>query len=571
MNRTPFATLTRHFIAVILAPPLLTELGADYLRRTLASLVGMLLLAGVFLPSGFFKKYVDLTAEIRPDNFERALQSDTVLMIAIPMLIVGLLAVVMSPMLFLDETDYQVLTPLPVTRLQIFGARLCALAVVVVVGILAINAITSVWFPFVSGGRRAHHPLFLRIVAHGLAATAGSGWVVITVMAIQGWCLLLAPARWRRVVSVTVQGLVFLGLLLALPFVFRLPLVEITPRAIETTALGWLPPVWFYNLERWLLTASVSEGARARIAVIALAAAATLVVVSCGWLYRSAERLAGFSGAARSGGSRGFDVLGWAQRRQLVAPETSAVLVFSILGVLRSRLHQIVLLLIAGVGLALLIAQLMTVSDDLAFATSRPPTVVHAALAAPLLVGLSITIALRTVFLLPLDRDASWMVRLTEVPARRAAALDGVAHVLRCAAVVPAIVTALALQPWALGARAVPAAALTLLAVLVLVEGVLLDWARVPYTCSYLPGKRVMAYTLGVLFAAYAVFVYLGAQSIRWGALHPSRTLVVGGLLVATFAALRRARMRTWGVHPLEFEDVDPAAPQALGLLPDER
>ncbi len=44
----------------------------------------MLLLAGVFLPSAFFKKYVDLTAEIRPDNFERALQSDTVLMIADP-------------------------------------------------------------------------------------------------------------------------------------------------------------------------------------------------------------------------------------------------------------------------------------------------------------------------------------------------------------------------------------------------------------------------------------------------------------------------------------------------------
>jgi hypothetical protein len=219
-----------------------------------------------------------------------------------------------------------------------------------------------------------------------------------------------------------------------------LPLVEITPRAIETTALGWLPPVWFYTLERWLLTGTVSEGARARIAVVALAAAATLVVVSCGWLYRSAERLAGFSGAARSGGSRGFDVLAWAQRRQLVAPETSGVLVFSIL-----------------------------------------------------------------------------------------------------------------------------------LAVLVLDEGVLLDWARVPSTCSYLPGKRVMAYTLGVLFAAYAIFVYLGAQSIRWSALHPSRTLVVGGLLLATFAALRRARMRTWGEQPLEFEDVDPAVPRALGLLPDER
>ena len=106
---------------------------------------------------------------------------------------------------------------------------------------------------------------------------------------------------------------------------------------------------------------------------------------------------------------------------------------------------------------------------------------------------------------------------------------------------------------------------------LVLVEIVLTDWARIPFTCGYLPGKRVMAYTLGVLFAAYAVFVYLGANSIRWGILHPSRTLVIGGLLVATFAALRRARLRTWGLQPLEFEDEDPATPRSLGLLPDER
>ena len=112
----PFATLTSHFVGVILSPPILTELGGDYLRRTLSSVVGMLLLAGVFLPSAFFKKYVDLNAEIRPDHFEPALRADTVLMIAVPMLIAALIAVVISPMMFPDETDYQVLTPLPVTR-----------------------------------------------------------------------------------------------------------------------------------------------------------------------------------------------------------------------------------------------------------------------------------------------------------------------------------------------------------------------------------------------------------------------------------------------------------------------
>jgi len=47
---------------------------------------------------------------------------------------------------------------------------------------------------------------------------------------------------------------------------------------------------------------------------------------------------------------------------------------------------------------------------------------------------------------------------------------------------------------------------------------------------------------------------------VRGSLLHPARMLFVGGLLMASFAALRRARLRTLGSLPLEFEDEDPAA-----------
>ena len=570
MTRPPFATLTNHFVGVILSPPILTELGGDYLRRTLSSLVGMLLLAGVFLPSAFFKRYVDLNAEIRPTNFEPTLRADTVLMIAVPMLIAGLIAVVIAPMMFPDETDYQVLTPLPVTHGHIFAARLCALAAIVAVGVVAINTITSIWFPFVSGGRRAHYPLGLRVVAHAIAATSGTVWVVSAVMALQGLTLLLSPAGWRRRVSFITQGGVLLGLLLSLPLVASLPAADMSRASIQTSPLVWVPPVWFFNFEQWLLTGAEAERHAARAALWASLATGFVIAVSYMRLYRSAERLAGFSGAARARQSSGIGILGWAERKRLLPQATAAVVAFSILGMLRSRLHQIVLILIIGVGLALLIGQLLTVTGMTTPVSSGPRAVVDAALAAPLLVALAITFALRAAFLLPLDRDATWIVRLTETPAERAPALDGVAHVLRCAAVVPAVTVAVILQSWALGGRWPLAVGLTIVAVLVLVEVVLADWARIPFTCSYLPGKRVMAYTLGVLFAAYAVFVYLGANSIRWSLVHPSRTLVVGGLLVATFAVLRRARLRAWGLQPLEFEDEDPTTPRSLGLLPDE-
>jgi hypothetical protein len=84
MIRGPFGALTRYFVSVLLAPPLLTDLGADYLRRTIAGLVAMVLVAGVFLTRVFFRKYADLGGLTYPDAYLRALQSDTLLMIAVP-------------------------------------------------------------------------------------------------------------------------------------------------------------------------------------------------------------------------------------------------------------------------------------------------------------------------------------------------------------------------------------------------------------------------------------------------------------------------------------------------------
>ena len=119
MRTGPFGALTRYFIGAMLAPPILSDLGADYLRRTVASLIAMVLVTGVFLTDAVFRKYTDLGGLTYPDAYLRALQADTLFMIAVPMLIVGLVAVLLCPLLFPDEMDYQVLTPLPLTRARV--------------------------------------------------------------------------------------------------------------------------------------------------------------------------------------------------------------------------------------------------------------------------------------------------------------------------------------------------------------------------------------------------------------------------------------------------------------------
>ena len=153
----------------------------------------------------------------------------------------------------------------------------------------------------------------------------------------------------------------------------------------------------------------------------------------------------------------------------------------------------------------------------------------------------------------------------------RVRSLDAVAYAFTVTTVVPSFLLAVGLQPYFPGRNWFACVVLVLGADLILVEILLGHWARVPFTCTYLPGKRVLAYNLGVLLGTYFVFVYLGAHIIRWSSLSSTRASIVGCVLAIGYWSLRRFRWRTWGHRPLEFEDEDPLAIRTLNLLPDER
>jgi hypothetical protein len=568
MTPSTLGYLTRHFVSAIMSPPLLTDLGVDYLRRTLASVLGILIVIGIFLPRVFFNKYMALNANPYREPYLLAVQADTLMMIAVPMVIVGLLAVVVGPLLFPDEVDYQVLTPLPITRAQLFGAKLLAVTLVVLAAVAAVNLVASVWFPAAIGGRRAVHPLAARMAAHALATIAASIWMFLLVTAVQGISISVLPAAWRRTGGLVEQATLFVTLLLTIPAVMRLPAMTVTRDTVVESPLIWLPPAWFLGVERWLLDGGDSSG-YARAAMIAAAMSATALSVLAGiytHLFWSAERLAGMSASVR--GNRRASRRHWFAH---VAAPTAAVLSFILSGLARSRLHQFVFLLVIASGAALLVGQIANVIEGATAFAARPRSTVNAVIGAPLLVGLCTTLGLRAAFLLPLDRGAAWIFRVTEDPHHRPEVLDGVWFAFSALAIALPSMMALLLQPAVLGAAWWPCLALTILANLLLVELVVLDWRRIPYACSYLPGKRNLAYSLGVLLAYYFVFIVVGTNLLRWSLLHPSRTLALGGTLLAAWAATRRARVHQWGLHPLEFEDEDPMAVRGLGLASDER
>jgi hypothetical protein len=101
---------------------------------------------------------------------------------------------------------------------------------------------------------------------------------------------------------------------------------------------------------------------------------------------------------------------------------------------------------------------------------------------------------------------------------------------------------------------------------LVFVHAVLSDWRRIPFTCSYLPGKRFVFYTLTVGILAWAMFAVLGAALVS--AAHSSQTRAAIIVMILGLAAwwLRRRRLATWTRSPLMFEDEFPDRPLQLQL-----
>ena len=71
-----------------------------------------------------------------PEHYRRAILGDQLFMLCVAMFVVASVATAVCQSMFPSETDFRILTPLPVTRRAVFGAKLLALAVFTAVFVL---------------------------------------------------------------------------------------------------------------------------------------------------------------------------------------------------------------------------------------------------------------------------------------------------------------------------------------------------------------------------------------------------------------------------------------------------
>ena len=556
----PIGLLTRHFFSKLFDLEFLSERASQSLPRIVAGVAGILIAFGLIMTRVFLKRYTVFWEAETADGWTSAVLTDHVFTIAGPMWIVAVATVTIGQSLFPDETDFRILTPLPTRRRDIFLAKILSL---LAFGALFVVASQAALVPLLvlSGiGPWATVPFPVSVAANLIAGAFGGAFSALTVAAVNAVLLLLIPRHYLQSAAAAVTSFLLFTLVAGLPLVGQLPAVD-RALAEHSRWIFFYPPAWFLGIERTLI-GEWQHVPLAAAAVTALLVTGAITVGAFVILYRHFDRILvrpAPVAPARAAASR-FRV------RASTRPALAAIRSFAFLTLRRSVFHQGVVVTIAAVGAAIALASLLNAN----FEATRPWgrwVVEQTVTWVPMMLVFVLTLAVRAALLVPIDIRANWVLRMTENPQHRFDALEGAGSVLKLIGVACPIAVLFPIQWRVFGPGALITSATSLVAGLLLVELVLLGWRRLPFTCSYIVGKRTAPLLLIRGFLIFAGFTEIAAAAVRQSlASWPGGGLLIIGVLAGVVVALRRLRQHLREAEPLEFEDTLPTETNPLRL-----
>ena len=484
------------------------------------------------------------------------------LLISTTMAVVGILSVLNWDSVFPDRRDILVLAPLPVQTRTLFWAKLAALAAVLGISIVALNIFTGLTWPFIFSPPRAGLLGAPRsLAAYWMTMAAASGFIFCSILNLQGIAALVLPRQHFLRLSALLQAAAFALLLSDYFLEPSLESVAALTAPRNQLLLACLPSYWFLGLFQQLNgSMQPAFAALARRAWVGLFAAVLLAVLTVLLSYfhtlrKTIEQPDILPGSRRDRRTPG-----------LANSLNTAVMMFSLRSLLRSRQHRVILSFYLGVGFALVLAVAGTPFHG-GIRTNRTGHLTAPLLAASILMLLVAVCAVRIVSAIPISLRSNWVFRITEL---RGAAkyLAASQRTFAALAVIPMCVAIAALllsiAPWRLAMEH-----LLLLALLgaVLVELCTFRALKIPFACSYRPGKGNLQFAF---WAAAALLLRLILWSARFEerALNsPRRFAAAIAVLVLAWAGLHwRAVADAGSATALHFDDVAPAEVITLNL-----
>ncbi len=560
---THFRVLYRQFLFRIVDLDILSD-QADIVKL-LGQFAALLAALSLMIAGGGFRI---MRSNAPPSEILVSAWVDEHSLIATTMAVVGLFAVLSWESALPNQRDVLVLAPLPVRIHTIFLAKLAAMGSALGLAVLALNVFTGISYPFAIGLVRGHFLDIIRsFAAYWITMLAATAFMFGGVLAMQGIAAqVLSRQRFLRLSSYLQIAAV--GLILAVYFL-QPPLA--TPAALSTPAnaklVMWLPSYWFVGLFQQL-NGSPHE------ALEPLAVQAWLgLVVSVGTALSTL--LLSYSRTTRKLVEEpdiepGRHRAGWSP--PLGSTLLTAIVHFCARTLSRSRQHRIILACYLGIGLALALAYGRTLLYGYYGYEGYPWYEVNRPILVATVVMLCFAVVgMRVVFSMPIALRANWIFQ-TVVARDAPEYLAGTRRTLLLLAVAPVwILSAVVLlsiwPPWPVVGH------LLLLGPLgfILTDLCLLRFDKIPFTCSYLPGKAQIHVTAGACILVLMALTDVGVQFEIYALLHPVRYVPLLALLLVVASLLRwRASEKMNSPETmLKFEETPPPVVLALGLQPD--
>jgi hypothetical protein len=481
-------------------------------------------------------------------------------LISTTMLVVGLFAVLSWEAMFPDRRDVFVLTPLPVRSRTLFLAKAAAVTAALLVAVTALNGAPSlIWSILLEPSNGGLIGLMRCFGSYWVTMLAAGTFTFGFLLCTQGLAALLPRQQFLRVSGFLQVG----AFCLLLSGYFLLPTI-LTPQGLaaprDQILLAWAPSYWFWSLFQTLngtggpVFMKLASRAGIGLAIAILGPAAAFLLSYLRTLRKITEE-PDIMPTTRGGV--------WLPR--FGDGPLTAIAQFNIRTLFRSCQHRLILSFFFGFAFAILVLCMKgpPARSELAGTASwRQP---NAPLTASSIVMMAlVVIGMRVAFAMPTELRANWIFRTANF-VHLTDCLKATRRSLFVLAVAPVCmiwaVTLFWLWPWWAAAEH-----LALLALLgaILAEASLYGFHKIPFTCSYLPGKANV-YVLFVIVVPLAVPLLIRIVMIEQNAL---RSAAVYSVVVAGMSAVLIAmRWRTAGLArgaELRFEEID--APAVIEL-----
>lgn len=558
---SPLSPLLWHFWGRFFDNDLVTP-GADP-NAAMVKLLGILATPGLLYPLFRFTAYLDVAKLIWLGRASQALYdqvvwADRLLFLTLAFVVLGAVALLEWDALYLDRRDYVALMPLPLDLKTLFFAKIVSLAMLGGVFAAVVNIAGSVMFPFACAPSASVAGILRLIFAQFIATFCASLFAFLFFVALQGLLSNVLSYLLFRRVSVFIQ----LAGMVALLTAFAL-YTELAPKLPELRASGsmllWLyPPFWFLGMQEMLagrgnpLFAELASLAWKSLATAFVMAAATYTLSYRRHLRRTLEA------PESDEGGIGVSRLG-SRFAKLIARTPVGYGVLSFIGktLARSGRQRLLLCAFLGIGLAFALTGIVvrTYKTDAEL------------ISVALVLSFFAISGMRYVFTVPAELPANWLFR-TAGSLAHPPIIAAVRWAMFGVGVVPVVAFFLPLFAWRWGWPMAMAHSV-FVAVLgaIMIEIVLIEFRKIPFTCAQRPGKTNLAGMWVVYWIAFTIYANVMARFAAWVVGTPLRMVIFYGVAAALLASLIAYKNATesHGVM-FEFDDAGDPAVQTLDI-----